>query len=314
MQDFISVEGLCRFTMATVPLVSIILPTYNRAQTIGRSVKSVLTQTYSDFELIIVDDGSTDSTSEVVKSFRDSRIHYMQTDRNGGAALARNLGLRASRGEFIAFQDSDDEWFPDKLKRQVDILSSAPPTVAFVYSDMIRVLLSGEETYFKSPTVRRGELLDTKGLEYQVHGIGLVTVMLRRACLDEVGYFDEGFPRFIDLDLFIRLAKAFAAQYIREPLAYYYEGEGIQTNNNAYIRARLLLLKKYRCHLLSFRKFRAHQYLLVAQKHVEIGQKAKGMAYLARSLAILPTYRRTLGFCFRSLFRRSINPRLHKVL
>jgi len=91
------------------PTVSVIIPTYNRAHTIGRAIKSVLNQTYQDFEIIVVDDGSTDNTEEVVKSFRDKRIRYIQHKKNKGAAAARNTGIKSAKGKYIAFQDSDDD-------------------------------------------------------------------------------------------------------------------------------------------------------------------------------------------------------------
>src|SRR5687767_4085845 len=96
------------------PLVSIILPTYNRKHLLTRAIQSVQEQNYTNFELIIVDDGSKDNTWEVIKNFQDSRIHYLRHEANYGAAAARNIGVKASHGNFIAFQDSDDEWLPDK--------------------------------------------------------------------------------------------------------------------------------------------------------------------------------------------------------
>jgi len=93
------------------PKVSVIIPTYNRAHLIGRAIQSVLNQTYQDFELIVVDDGSTDNTNEVIKEFsqKDKRILYIKHDKNKGGSAARNTGIKAARGEYIAFQDSDDE-------------------------------------------------------------------------------------------------------------------------------------------------------------------------------------------------------------
>ena len=97
-----------------VPTVSVIIPTYNRANLIGRSIQSVLGQTYRDFEVIIIDDNSTDNTGEVVRSFRDPRIIYIKLSSNSGVSAARNQGIQMAKGTYIAFQDSDDEWFPHK--------------------------------------------------------------------------------------------------------------------------------------------------------------------------------------------------------
>lgn len=99
-----------------IPTVSVVIPTYNRAHLVGRAIQSVLNQTYQDFEIIVVDDGSTDNTEEVVKSFNDPRIRYIRHDQNRGGSAARNTGIKMARGEYIAFQDSDDEWLPEKLE------------------------------------------------------------------------------------------------------------------------------------------------------------------------------------------------------
>lgn len=100
-------------------LVSVIMPSWNTADFIAESIRSVIAQTYTDWELIIVDDCSTDRTDEVVASFHDSRIRYFKNELNSGAALTRNRALREARGEWIAFLDSDDLWAPEKLERQI---------------------------------------------------------------------------------------------------------------------------------------------------------------------------------------------------
>ena len=101
------------------PIVSVILPTYNRAFTIRSSIESVLAQTYADFELIVVDDGSTDGTGDILKTIKDQRLKIIHSPENRGAAAARNLGIKASQADLIAFQDSDDLWAPHKLAVQV---------------------------------------------------------------------------------------------------------------------------------------------------------------------------------------------------
>ena len=119
--------------------VSVIIPTCNRAHLIGRAVKSVLAQTYRDIEVIIVDDGSTDNTEEVVKSFDDPRIRYVKLDVNKGAAAARNAGIRLARGGFVAFQDSDDEWCREKLADQMDSFRDLSMKTGVVFTGIWRI-------------------------------------------------------------------------------------------------------------------------------------------------------------------------------
>ena len=103
-------------------LVSIIIPMYNREKTIKMAVESILEQTCQDFELIIVDDCSTDNTDEVVASIKDERIRYLKNERNSGAAVSRNRALREAKGRWIAFLDSDDLWMPEKLEKQISFM------------------------------------------------------------------------------------------------------------------------------------------------------------------------------------------------
>ena len=103
------------------PYVSIILPTYNRANQLPRAIYSVLNQTYENFELIIVDDASKDDTEAIVSQINDPRISYIKNQHNCGAAGARNVGIKNARYDFIAFQDSDDEWMPEKLAKQLKV-------------------------------------------------------------------------------------------------------------------------------------------------------------------------------------------------
>lgn len=107
-------------------MVSVVIPTYNRAHVLNRAIRSVLGQTYQHFEIIVVDDGSTDNTEQVVKAIADDRVRYIRHETNKGtAAAARNTGIRQACGEFIGFVDSDDEWLPGKLQKQVDKFHSA---------------------------------------------------------------------------------------------------------------------------------------------------------------------------------------------
>ena len=120
--------------MGAKPIVSVVIPTFNRAHLIMRALQSVLTQTFTAWETIVVDDGSTDDTETVVLSLGDSRIRYCRQPENRGPAAARNRGMREAKGEFIAFLDSDDEWFPDKLELQVARFRELPETVGLIYT------------------------------------------------------------------------------------------------------------------------------------------------------------------------------------
>ena len=116
------------------PQVTVIIPAYNRAYVISRSIASVLAQTYPYFEIIVVDDGSVDNTEAVVKSFKDSRIKYIRHEVNKGISAVRNTGINEAAGEYIAFLDSDDEWLPTKLEKQMHILKNKSLRVSVAYT------------------------------------------------------------------------------------------------------------------------------------------------------------------------------------
>ena len=133
------------------PTVSVIIPIYNRAHTIDRAILSVLNQIYKSFEIIVVDDCSTDNTREVIEKFGDKRIRYIRKKSNKGAA-ARNTGIKAVRGEYIAFLDSDDKWLPNKLDEQIKVLKVTSPKVGVVYTETQR-LMRGQEFFIPNPKI-----------------------------------------------------------------------------------------------------------------------------------------------------------------
>jgi len=237
------------------PIVSVIIPTYNRAHLITRSVKSVLKQTSQNFEIIIVDDYSTYETKDIIKKFKDPRIKYVKNDTNKGAGAARNKRIKCYVGEYLAFQDSDDEWDPEKLEKQMDIFNKKGPKYGVVYTDMFRVLEDNTILYWNSPTIMLGKFINEDTMEYQVYGIGMSSTVIRRVCFEKVGLFDERFPRFIDLELFIRLSNLYNFYLIKEPLVKYYATPGISTDYNAMFIARKLIVEKHYDEIKKERKF-----------------------------------------------------------
>jgi glycosyltransferase involved in cell wall biosynthesis len=227
------------------PIVSVVLPTLNRAKTLGRAIQSVLDQTFGDFELIIVDDGSTDDTKLVFDKYAGQEKVRLISQLVPGCSAARNIGVCVSRGRYVAFQDSDDEWVPDKLEKAVEALEDSGPEVGVFYSDMIRIEEDGRQSYWHSPDVERGVLINERILDFQVACIGIQSAVIKRDCFSKVGLFDERLPRFIDLELFIRLADQFDFIHCREPLVWYYGGSGISTDSRAQVIARTYLIEKY---------------------------------------------------------------------
>jgi glycosyltransferase involved in cell wall biosynthesis len=206
--------------------VSVVIPCYNGERFLAESLASVLAQTYRDLEVIAVDDGSADRSKEVVLSFKDERVHLLEHDRNRGISATRNTGVRHARGEFVAFLDQDDLWYPEKLAKQVPILD-APNSddVALVYTD--RDILAGGKRYLnpyhrKHPVPRHDastrEVL-TAFLRWNF--VPLISVLLRRRCFDEAGMFNESIRSGVDdFELCVRLAiKGYRFVRVNEVLA-----------------------------------------------------------------------------------------------
>ncbi|MBD3343560.1 MAG: glycosyltransferase [Chitinivibrionales bacterium] len=279
--DFFKVEYV-----KSQPLVSVVLPTFNRESSINRAIQSVINQTYKRFELIVVDDGSTDSTENVVKKTKDQRIKYIKFSENYGAATARNEGVQQAQGDYVAFQDSDDEWMPNKLERQMSCFALAANNVGMVYTDMLRIFENGKTTVLFAPNVVKGKIMDKKELEYQAFGIGQVTAVIRKNCFDSVGYFDSSLPRFIDMEFFLRLTHQFDAIRINTPLVRCYESEGISSNKANGVKVRLRFLEKYKDSIST--QFKASQYAKIAELLFSLRQYRLSVEYLFNAFQLSP--------------------------
>ncbi len=200
----------------TLPKVSVVLTAYNSMPFLSEALTGVLTQTFKDFEVIIVDDGSTDQTPQWVSQQEDSRIKFILQS-NQGVSAARNAGITNSQGDYIAFLDGDDIWEPTKLEKQVNILDKNP-TVGLVHSWMAVMTENGELT---------GRLLISKSkgdVWRKIIEKNMVTpssTMVRRSCIDKVGLFDQDLTVSEDWDLWIRLAEHYDFEVIEEPLVRY---------------------------------------------------------------------------------------------
>lgn len=232
--------------------VSIIIPTYNRAHLIERSIRSILNQTYEEFELLIVDDGSTDNTKEVVERIKDSRIRYIPCGENGGAARARNIGIAEAQYDYIAFQDSDDEWHPDKLEKQMGVMMEASEDTGLVYCEYHYNGLGGREEITPDRKIpleqKRGHIFP-----YLLAGnmIGTPVMLVKRECFQKVGIFNEKFPCLEDYELVLRIAREYRIEFIPECLMEVYATWQSVTNNpEGFLRTKCILAGVYKKELL----------------------------------------------------------------
>jgi glycosyltransferase involved in cell wall biosynthesis len=193
-------------TFGSRQLISVVIPTYNRARLVPRAIESALSQTWRDIEVIVVDDGSTDETFREVRAFRDARVRLERRGSNGGPSLARNEGIQAARGDWVAFLDSDDEWLPEKLERQVERLvrdefrASVVYCQAYLCDALIGRMGRGNVVPYEGDVFER---LLGGWIPFPTSGL-----LAKRAALCAVGGFDAAFPLLEDYDLWLRLAEA----------------------------------------------------------------------------------------------------------
>jgi len=274
--------------------VSIILPTHNRAHLLPRAINSVLNQTYTNFELIIVDDGSTDDTEELVKTFNDERIVYLKNEKNLGATASRNRGINYSKGNLIAFQDSDDEWMPEKLEKQITALNFDFGAGA-AYTGYFRIT-NNDKRYVPDNWVN---ILEGNIYMELLKGnfIGTPTILLKKECLYDSGLFDEKLPRLQDWDLVLRISKKYNFKFINEPLLNAYNTEvSITSNNDAFRAAMDIIISKYR---EDFKKYNVlSKHLLNTGINIcKFGNYATGQIYIKNAVFEKPSIKNIFAYC-----------------
>ena len=222
-------------------LVSVIMPTYNHAQYIGEAIDSVLNQTYRNLELIIIDNYSKDNTEKIVASYKDDRIKYLKFKNNGVIAASRNYGIKHSRGEYIAFLDSDDMWEFVKLEKQIPLFEKKP-VVGLVYSDAYRINSNGNIIGKFSDDINyfRGKIFHK--LLFECFIAPLSSVVMRKIVFHKVGVFSIKYNIFDDYDLYLRIAELFEIDYNCEPLLRYRHHSSNVSKNNLSVKEGLDIL------------------------------------------------------------------------
>lgn len=267
-------------------LVSIIIPTHNRAKMLNRAVDSVLAQTQTDFELIIVSDASTDGTEYMVKSYDDPRVISLRHDQPKGASSARNTGLKACKGQYIAFLDDDDEWLPNKLQAQLSVIDNSPPEVGLVYTWM-EYVQDGKSIETRAPKLKGyifPEMLDKQAITNSS------TLLIKREVLNKVKGFDEDLPRGNDGDFIRRITKHYHVDFVPEILAKIHVGheDRISINSEKNMRNVIHALKKRLVDFESdFEKYtdqKANVLYNIGAHYFKIGEYIEAINYFKKSI------------------------------
>lgn len=271
-------------------LVSVIIPAYNRASTITRAIDSVLNQTYKNFEIIIVDDGSLDNTKQLVESIKDKRMVYIKHPLNEGGSAARNTGIKVAKGQYIAFLDSDDEWLPEKIEKQLNLFRKLDNSFGVVYTGFY-VINKNEIIKEFTPKKRMYVLNDL----LMSNCIGtLSSVMVRVDYLNIIRGFDETFKSCQDWDLYIRLSKLCKFDFITGCLVKYHEADDafrISKKRQAVVSGHERIFEKYNNEINNLPiELKANFFNYVGRKYLETGELKLALCKIFKAFIVSNNY------------------------
>lgn len=270
--------------MQNIPKVSVVIPTYNRPELLSQAIRSVLAQTYQDFEVIVVDDGSRGRAGNVVMAFEDSRIRYFKNETSLGGGGARNRGIAEARGGYVAFLDDDDEWLPEKLRIQVNAFENAPQDVGFCFSGVVKVLIDREEV-----TQTEDGVCDFSQIALtRFKGFLTSTLVVYKSVLEEVGGFDVSFPSHQEPELIIRIARTYRGIGINQPLVRMNmtPHEHIGGSINRRIKGKELLLQKHKVLYAQYPTILARHYFQLGLWYRDSGQRSKAKDYFWKAFLL----------------------------
>lgn len=294
------------------PCVSVILPTYNRLESLLAACRSVLDQSFRDLELIVVDDGSSEDIQAALAPLEDPRVVYHRQPRNGGASAARNAGLLLARGRYIAFQDSDDLWLPGKLERQVALLESLPAQVGVVTGgkilygcDAARNYGPGKTVYAPDPS-RPLRLDEDQVRRFLVENrISLQNTLFRRTCVPFEHWFDPRARANADWEFTIRLVQHTKVYEALDPVVLsYISRDSISRDPRKRVRGLMRIYKKNRALFEQHQFENAKMQFKIGSILFKLGRKRAGKALLLSAIRLNPANaKRIFGFARNRLAR-----------
>ena len=266
--------------------VSVVIPVQDREGKIIRSVKSALNQTYKNIEVIVVDDGSKDRTYQIASSIKDKRVRVIALENRYGVSKARNVGIKKSEGEFIAFLDSDDEWVKDKIEKQISYIRDYKRRIDIVDCDWYVI---DEKNNVELTKRQDGPTSEKKLLAFK-HICSPPTVVARRNALKEVGAFDENISTAEDADLWVRLSQKYEFGHVPEALVKVYRGHRRRLGRNleSFLRGHIRFYVKHRDKYEGEDKIKAKFFEVLSRKLISMDEPVKGRQYIFKSIRVHP--------------------------
>lgn len=273
-----------------MPKISAVITTWNRSKMLNRAIQSVLAQTFSDFELLILDNSSTDDTALVARSFRDPRIRYIKHP-PVNIAGARNIGLHESAGEYLAFLDDDDEWLPEKLADELSVFEKdATRKIGFVYGAYIHVDEATGKTFETIYPKHRGDVYAYAVSHEDTFTGAASNPMLRKSAVVEVGGYDERVTTGEDYEMFLRLAKRYEFDYVSKPVLkiYIHVGYRLSHQVEAYINTEKIIYEKHYDFISSRPPVNARYLQVIAGRLLRVGKPREARVYLRKAFRAYP--------------------------
>ena len=294
------------------PLVSIILPTYNCAAFLSHSIGTILSQTYNSYEIIVIDDGSTDNTKEVLYPFMQ-RIKYIRSEQNKGLPTARNIGILPAQGKYIAFIDADDLWLPEKLQTDIEYFETHPE-VSMVYSKHINIDEKGDDLGGNTKKQLPSGNIFTQLFSEQ-NFIITSSVVVRKEVFETTGLFDEQLFNCQDWDMWLRIAFHFKVAGINKPLVKYrHNPHSLSKNRNNVLKYQKIIIDKIYnkfkdtengIHEKLYKKRLASHYAKIGRYYLRIGDKNRANENFGLSLKNAPLNFRSLRYYLCTFFHKS---------
>ncbi|MEP1307183.1 MAG: glycosyltransferase [Balneola sp.] len=291
-------------------LVSVITPVYNGAEFLDRSIKSVLAQNYTNWELILIDDKSKDNSIQKIQSYAvDHRIKLLKNESNSGISATRNKGIEEAEGEYIALLDQDDEWFPEKLERQVEQFKKLDQSYGLVYSNLEVRFENGSVVDQKKEIAPAPDIQKNLELMLLTNLISSPTVLIRKTVLDDVGTFD---PAILwggdDYDLWIRIAQSYKFSYIDKVLCIRYEHQKNYSADKKRMMFKTIELAEKYVHEFGLdpeinKRIKAKHFYRFGIESLKKRSILSGLIYICKSLSISKQGFIELGKTIRNRFR-----------
>jgi len=284
-------------------LVSVIIPTYNRAAYLQKALQSVKEQTYHTLEIIVIDDGSTDDTRKMLENYQGP-LHYFYQE-NRGISAARNAGIKKAHGEYIAFLDSDDYWLPEKTAQQL-ALFSRHPEYGLVASQCASIRIDGSYREKNRPGKSGWVLKDL----FKANFIRTSAAMVKKECLKNIGLFDEALKECEEYDFWLRIAARYPVGFINKPLAVYVDNQqGVSTDSLTGRLYRLQVLeKKYLQEKIPAQLYTrriADTCHYIGRHYIRKRDRQRGLQYLSRAQKLRPIYLKNLLYIILAFFNKN---------